>query len=46
MAIAFPGTEYSTKTKNDLYDEYKENELIVEIEAIRGRIKNKRFIKK
>jgi hypothetical protein len=32
--------------KFDLYDDYKQNELIVEIEAIRARIPKKQFKEK
>ena len=33
-------------SEHTLYDAYKQHKLVVEIEAIRGRRKNKRFVKK
>lgn len=42
--ITFPGIEFSQKF--DLYDDYKQNELIVEIEVIRARIPKKQFKEK
>jgi hypothetical protein len=44
VEIVFPGT--TTSPKNYLYKDYKEDKLNVEIEAIRGRVKNKLFVKK
>jgi hypothetical protein len=47
--INFPGIELKQPEKineHTPYDAYKQDRLVVEIESIRGRRKNKRFMKK
>jgi hypothetical protein len=46
--ITFPNPEYSPTApfENNLYNEYKDNDLIVRIEATRGRISKRMFMKK